>query len=142
MAVADAPYFTMVRITNPQNTSIFLHSMHNSSFPISSAHGEGRASFPSSSSLDHLRSNNQISLQYVDSKTLDPTESYPANPNGSPQGICGISSMDGRVLALMPHPERTVLRGTGSWVKDGKAKEWGDVGPWGRLFLNARRWVG
>ncbi|KAL8980181.1 MAG: hypothetical protein Q9205_004668, partial [Flavoplaca limonia] len=75
----------MVRITNPQNTSIFLHSMHNSSFPISSAHGEGRASFPSSSSLDHLRSNNQISLQYVDSKTLDPTESYPANPNGSPQ---------------------------------------------------------
>ncbi|KAL9033188.1 MAG: hypothetical protein Q9180_006081 [Flavoplaca navasiana] len=142
MAVVDAPYFTMVRITNPHNRSIFLHSMHNSSFPISSAHGEGRASFPSSSSLDQLRSNNQLSLQYVDNKTLNPTESYPANPNGSPQGICGISSMDGRVLALMPHPERTVLRGTGSWVKDVKAKESGDVGPWGRLFLNARRWVG
>lgn len=116
--------------------------MHNSSLPISSAHGEGRASFLSSSNLNHLHSNNQISLQYVDNKALTPTETYPANPNGSPEGICGVSSTDGRVLALMPHPERTVLRGTGSWVVDGKAEEWGDVGPWGRVFLNARRWVG
>ncbi|KAL8667758.1 MAG: hypothetical protein Q9168_007194 [Polycauliona sp. 1 TL-2023] len=132
--------FTMVRIANPNNTSVFLHSMHNTSLPISSAHGEGRASF-SSSSLERLRAQNQISLQYVDNKTLTPTENYPANPNGSPEGVCGVSSMDGRVLALMPHPERTVLKGTGSWVPDGVAAKCGDVGPWGRLFLNARRWL-
>ena len=131
----------MVRIANPNDTSVFLHSMHNTSLPISSAHGEGRAAF-SSSSLDHLRTNHQISLQYVDNKSLMPTENYPANPNGSPEGICGVSSTDGRVLALMPHPERTVLRGTGSWVPDGVAAKCGDEGPWGRLFLNARRWVG
>ncbi|KAI4257460.1 MAG: hypothetical protein L6R42_005639, partial [Xanthoria sp. 1 TBL-2021] len=134
--------FTMVRISNPHNTSIFLHSMHNSSLPISSTHGEGRASFLPSSPLDLLHSDNQTSLQYVSNKTLAPTETYPANPNGSPEGICGVSSTDGRVLALMPHPERTILSGTGSWVEDGKAREWGDLGPWGRLFLNAKRWVG
>ncbi|KAL8806209.1 MAG: hypothetical protein Q9182_001484 [Xanthomendoza sp. 2 TL-2023] len=90
--------FTMVRISNASSNNIFLYGMHDSSLPICSAHGEGRASFTSSpsSSLHQLRANGQIALQYVDNKTLRPTEIYPANPNGSPDGICGVGSKDGR----------------------------------------------
>lgn len=119
--------------------SIFLHGMHNSSLPIAVAHGEGRASFESSSPPlpDSL-----VPLRYVDNETLRPTERYPANPNGSPGGIAGVRSTDGRVLALMPHPERTVLGCVGSWIPDRSAEEWVEVGPWGRLFFSARRWVG
>ncbi|KAL8680840.1 MAG: hypothetical protein Q9186_003018 [Xanthomendoza sp. 1 TL-2023] len=136
--------FTMVRISNPSGNNVFLHGMHDSSLPICSAHGEGRASFTSSSSssLDQLKVDGQIALQYVDNKTLKPMDTYPANPNGSPEGVCGVGSKDGRVLALMPHPERTILSGVGSWMPDGKAKEWGNLGPWSRLFVSARRWVG
>ncbi|KAL8811689.1 MAG: hypothetical protein Q9200_001584 [Gallowayella weberi] len=90
--------FTMVRISNASSNNVFLHGMHDSSLPICSAHGEGRASFTSSpsSSLHQLRANGQIALQYVDNKTLKPTEMYPANPNGSPDGVCGVGSKDGR----------------------------------------------
>ncbi|KAL8724009.1 MAG: hypothetical protein Q9181_007028, partial [Wetmoreana brouardii] len=93
--------FTMVRVSNPpvsssssssssSNHNVFLHGMHNSCLPISSAHAEGRAVFhPPSSSLDALKKNNQLPLQYIDNTTLQPTESYPANPNGSTEGVCG-----------------------------------------------------
>ena len=66
---------------------------------------------------------------------------YPANPNGSPAGIAGVRSADGRVLAIMPHPERYVLN-PGSWVPPGAEDEWGNYGLWFRRFQNARRWVG
>ncbi|KAL9626734.1 MAG: hypothetical protein Q9164_007807, partial [Protoblastenia rupestris] len=102
---------------NPE-PSVFLHGMHGSSLPIAVAHGEGRASFFSSSSASPataaqtLLSSGGVALRYVKTD-LQPAdgEDYPANPNGSPLGIAGVRSADGRVLALMPHPERTVLRG-------------------------------
>ncbi len=72
---------------------------------------------------------------------LRSTEVYPANPNGSPGGVAGVRSMDGRVLALMPHPERCVAN-PGSWVPSEEAEKWGDFGPWVRIFQSARRWVG
>ncbi|KAL8871240.1 MAG: hypothetical protein Q9174_002885, partial [Haloplaca sp. 1 TL-2023] len=135
--------FTMVRVSSSPSSrhpNVFLHSMHDSCIPIVSAHGEGRAVFSNPSSLDSLRQQDQIALQYVDNATLAPTERYPANPNGSPEGVCGVSSTDGRVLAMMPHPERTILGGTGSWAPAGMAEEWGEVGVWARLFQSARRW--
>ena len=66
---------------------------------------------------------------------------YPYNPNGSPEGISGVRSPDGRVLAIMPHPERTVMNGIASYLPP-NAEDWGEIGPWGRMFFSARRWVG
>ena len=134
----------MVRISDPPSSpSVFLHGMDGTSMPVAVAHGEGRAYFGAgSSTAQSLLSNEQVAVQYVENHTLLATEKYPANPNGSPLGIAGVRSVDGRVLALMPHPERTVMAGIGSWIPHGKRKEWGDFGPWGRLFASVRRWVG
>ncbi|KAL8953847.1 MAG: hypothetical protein Q9222_000293 [Ikaeria aurantiellina] len=136
--------FPMIRINSPPSphSSVFLHGMHGSCLPIPSAHGEGRAHFSSPSALQSLQEHGQIALQYIDNRTLQPTESYPANPNGSTMGLCAVKNRDGRVLAMMPHPERVVMGGIGSWIPDGKGEEWGNVGPWGRMFFSARRWVG
>ena len=133
-----------------QAASVFYHGMGGSALPIAVAHGEGRASFPAVPrdpasqrfAAQKLLDAGLVALQYIDNSTRQPTEKYPANPNGSPLGIAGVRSPDGRVLALMPHPERTVLAGVGSWIPDGRREEWGDVGPWGRVFGSARRWVG
>ena len=138
----------MVRIydSDPASPSVFLHGMNGSSLPIAVAHGEGRASFAASSgsSAQDIVKQNMAPVRYVDNTSLEPTMRYPFNPNGSPEGIAGVRSPDGRVLAIMPHPERTVMGGIGSWFPGDSAmeKEWGDVGPWGRIFFSARRWVG
>lgn len=143
----------MVRIADADRSrpSVFLHGMHGSSLPIVVAHGEGRAHptpssatkpTPAAAATDLVRQN-AVPVRYVDPTSLAPTTKYPANPNGSPEGIAGVRSADGRVLAMMPHPERTVMAGIGSYLPpDGVADEWGDVGPWGRMFFSARRWVG
>jgi phosphoribosylformylglycinamidine synthase len=139
----------MVEVLDPKgpNTSpsVFLHGMHGSKFPIVTAHGEGRAHFSSaatsSASPLALYEENLVSLRYVDNRG-NQTEAYPYNPNGSPMGITGVRSKDGRVLALMPHPERTILREVGSYIPRGKMEEWGELGPWSRMFKSARRWVG
>ena len=133
----------MVEVIDLQTApSVFLHGMAGSKLPIATAHGEGRACFqPGKSSGESLLEKGLVSLRYVDNY-LQPTEQYPANPSGSPKGITGVRTPDGRVLAMMPHTERTVLGGTGSWIPDGKAQAWGDLGPWARLFQSARRWVG
>jgi len=67
---------------------------------------------------------------------------YPYNPNGSPAGVAGVSSEDGRVLAMMPHPERTIMADVGSYVPPEVVEEWGEFGPWIRMFRSARKWVG
>ncbi|KAI9822679.1 MAG: hypothetical protein M1827_000398 [Pycnora praestabilis] len=141
----------MVEVCDPPKStpSVFLHGMHGSTLPIATAHGEGRASFtttttPSSSlavGAEDLQQAGLVSLRYVDNR-LQPTERYPYNPNGSPLGITGVRTPDGKVLAVMPHPERTVLREVGSWIPTERMQEWGETGPWGRLFFSARRWVG
>jgi phosphoribosylformylglycinamidine synthase len=79
----------------------------------------------------------QVTLQYVDNRDR-PTERYPCNPNGSPQGLAGLCSADGRVTALMPHPERVFRTVQHSWAP----QEWSADGGWMRLFRNARVFVG
>ena len=147
--------FAMVKISEPatMKPSVFFHGMNGSSFPIPVAHGEGRASFTTSAPLSaderqynaaqasEFTAEHLAPIRYVDNKELQPTTVYPFNPNGSPEGIAGVRSVDGRVLAMMPHPERVVLGGIGSWMPV-ESKEWGDYGPWLRIFQSARRWVG
>ncbi|KAK3698061.1 phosphoribosylformylglycinamidine synthase [Vermiconidia calcicola] len=135
----------MVEVMDPtsQSPSVFLHGMHGSHLPIVTAHGEGRATFSptGSSGPQALIDQGLVAMRYVDNY-LAPTERYPQNPNGSPQGITGIRTPDGRVLALMPHPERTLLKEVSSFYPLEQAKDWGEFGPWVRIFKSARRWVG
>ena len=135
----------MVRISDPDPSrpSVFFHGMHGSSLPIAVAHGEGRASFAPSAALgaQSFVREGLAPVRYVDNATLKPTMKYPFNPNGSPEGIAGVRTPNGRVLAIMPHPERTIMNGIASWLPP-NAEEWGDIGPWGRVFFSARRWVG
>jgi phosphoribosylformylglycinamidine synthase len=125
--------------------SVFLNGMHGSMLPIVTAHGEGKATFPmdiaSTSSPELLQKQGLVSLRYLDNYRKV-TEQYPFNPNGSPQGITGVRTPDGKVLALMPHPERTVLKEVRSWAPSELEEDWGDFGPWIRIFKSARRWVG
>ncbi|KAI4868305.1 phosphoribosylformylglycinamidin [Hypoxylon rubiginosum] len=134
--------FSMVKIEdNPTRPSVFLHGMNGSSLPIVVSHGEGRASFSSPNSLHTLSSAGMVPIRYVDNH-LNVTEKYPLNPNGSPGGIAAVSSEDGRVLAMMPHPERTAVADTSSYAPPGLLEQWGEYGPWIRMFRSARRWVG
>ena len=82
-----------------------------------------------------------IPIRYTNNRGSVTTR-YPFNPNGSPEGIAGVRSLDGRVLAMMPHPERTIMADVGSYVPIEEADQWGEFGPWVRMFRSARRWVG
>jgi phosphoribosylformylglycinamidine synthase len=124
--------------------------MAGSRIPIAVAHGEGRAQFKSTSDLQ-MASNigspdSCLALRYVDSYgNVAGPEKYPANPNGSPLGTAGVVSIEegvnGRVLALMPHPERVVRGVTNTWGLPGLERVGGADGGWMRLFRNARKWV-
>jgi phosphoribosylformylglycinamidine synthase len=118
--------------------SLFFEGMAGSRMPIVVAHGEGRTQFVSSDQMQQTMDNQLVALRYVDNYG-QPAESYPANPNGSPLGITGLTTPDGRFTILMPHPERCFLRKQFSWLPENWAHE---EGPWLRLFRNARRWVG
>ncbi|KAF2140147.1 uncharacterized protein K452DRAFT_288918 [Aplosporella prunicola CBS 121167] len=138
----------MVEVNDPPekaNPSVFLHGMHGSKLPIVVAHGEGRATFPTgpaaTTSPEVLQNEGLVAMQYIDNRGR-PTERYPYNPNGSPQGITAVRSPDGRVLAMMPHPERTILKDVTSWAPREQSETWGEFGPWVRMFKSARRWVG
>ena len=111
--------------------------MAGSVLPIAVAHGEGRAEFVDAGDLAALTNQNAIALQFVDNRH-DVADAYPANPNGAVNGIAGIVNVGGRVLAVMPHPERVFRSVNNSWHPD----EWGEDGPWVRLFRNARVAVG
>jgi phosphoribosylformylglycinamidine synthase len=130
-----------IRDTNTRNPSVFLHGMSGSSLPIVVSHGEGRAEFKHASDLQAMNEAQMIPIRYVDNYGKVTTK-YPANPNGSPEGIAGVRSKDGRVLALMPHPERTIMADVGSYVPRDEVEEWGEFGPWVRMFKSARKWVG
>jgi phosphoribosylformylglycinamidine synthase len=119
----------------PSN-SVLTSGMHGSVLPIAVAHGEGQAEFDADSNAAALLQRSMLSLQYVDSRER-PTEQYPANPNGSPLGLAGLCSEDGRVTALMPHPERVFRAVQNSWAP----REWSEDGGWMRLFRNARVFV-
>jgi len=127
----------LVGVEIPENPSLFMQGMAGSQLPIVVAHGEGRAEFALPSSAQALAKSGQIAMRYIDNYARQ-TEAYPSNPNGSPGGITAVSNADGRVLAMMPHPERVVRNVTLSW----SPKNWGTRSPWARLFSNARAWVG
>ncbi|EAR60822.1 phosphoribosylformylglycinamidine synthase [Neptuniibacter caesariensis] len=119
-----------------ESKSVFLQGMAGSRMPIAVAHGEGRAEFKDEAHLSGLKSSGTVALRYVDNYG-QPTEMYPANPNGSPAGITGVTTTDGRVTIMMPHPERVFRAVTNSWAPD----EWAEDGAWMRMFRNARAWV-
>ncbi|MCI0516924.1 MAG: phosphoribosylformylglycinamidine synthase subunit PurQ, partial [Woeseiaceae bacterium] len=109
--------------------SLFLAGMSGSRLPIATSHGEGRAVFVSAD--DHA--NAFVSLRYIDNYG-DVATRYPSNPNGSVDGICGLTTADGRATVMMPHPERVAMTVQNSWHPAG----WGEDGPWMRMFRNAR----
>ncbi len=117
--------------------SVLLEGMAGSRLLVPTSHGEGRAEFSSSADLAACEGAAQLAIRYVDNRGA-PTALYPANPNGSPGGIAGLCSDDGRVTILMPHPERVQRTVQHSW----HPADWGDEGPWLRLFRNARLFVG
>ena len=104
--------------------------------PIAVAHGEGRAEFISDTDAQAFNASRGVALRYLDN-FHDATEVYPANPNGSPMGITGVTSEDGRATIMMPHPERVFRAVTNSWHPD----DWEEDGAWMRLFRNARLFV-
>jgi phosphoribosylformylglycinamidine synthase len=123
----------MVEVT--PSPSILLDGMAGSRLPLVVAHGEGRAEF--ADPVAQAAAEPFVTLRYIENDGRI-AERYPANPNGSPAGITGLTSSDGRVTIMMPHPER-VFRGVQhSWHPG----DWGEDGPWLRLFRNARVWVG
>ena len=117
--------------------SIFFSGMQGARLPVVVAHGEGRASFSDPQAIERLGRAGQISLRFVDNAGLA-MERYPYNPNGSPDGITGLCASDGRVMVMMPHPERVFRTVTNSW----HPADWAEHGPWLRMFQNARAFVG
>jgi phosphoribosylformylglycinamidine synthase len=127
--------FSLVEVL--ASPSILLQGMAGSRLPIAVAHGEGRADFASPQGLQAALDGSQVALRYVDQRGRA-TETYPFNPNGSPVGITGMTTADGRFTIMMPHPERVFRTVQHSWCPD----EWGEDGPWMRMFRNARVSVG
>jgi phosphoribosylformylglycinamidine synthase len=125
--------FAMVEVQ--RSPSLFFDGMAGSRMPIAVAHGEGYAEFPGAAARQAAEA--LVALRFVDNRG-GVTENYPCNPNGSPAGITGLTTPDGRFTILMPHPERVFRSVQHSWRPEG----WGEDGPWMRMFRNARRWVG
>ena len=119
----------------PQSASLILNEMQGSSLPVVVSHGEGRADFALHGG--NISADLGIALQYVDGQN-QVTQTYPLNPNGSPQGIAGVTNTDGRVTIMMPHPERVYRAAQMSW----KPEDWTELSGWYRLFAGARKALG
>lgn len=119
----------------PKSASLILNEMQGSSLPVVVSHGEGRADFALHGG--NISTNLGIALQYVDGQN-QVTQTYPLNPNGSPQGIAGVTNADGRVTIMMPHPERVYRAAQMSW----KPEDWTELSGWYRLFVGARKALG
>ena len=124
-----------VNVKIERTKSVLLKGMQESILPIAVAHGEGFATL-SDTDIAGMSAHGQIVMRYVDSHG-NPTEHYPLNPNGSPQGVTGICSTDGRVTLMMPHPERNLMAYNHSW----KPEAWDNDGAWMRMFRNARAFL-
>ena len=123
--------FVMVEV--PDNPSILFDGMTGSRMPVVVSHGEGYADFSQGGDAAQVIG----TLRYVDNRGRV-TEAYPANPNGSPGGLTGVTTADGRFTRMMPQPERVFRTVQHSW----HPHDWGEDGPWLRMFRNARKWVG
>lgn len=124
-----------VNVKIERTKSVLLKGMQESILPIAVAHGEGFATL-SDTDIAGMSAHGQIVMRYVDSHGRA-TEHYPLNPNGSPQGVTGICSTDGRVTLMMPHPERNLMAYNHSW----KPEAWDNDGAWMRMFRNARAFL-
>jgi len=124
----------MVQIES--SPSIFLDGMAGSQLPIAVAHGEGRAQFASNTHQQLAATSGLVVARYVDNYGKV-TQQYPYNPNGAAEAIGGMTSADGRVTIMMPHPERVYRTVQNSWAPEG----WQEDGPWMRMFRNARAWI-
>ena len=123
--------FALVEVA--ESPSILFRGMAGSRMPIATAHGEGYAQYADPAHAAKA----VVALRFVDHRGK-PTEAYPYNPNGSPGGVTGLTTPDGRFTVVMPHPERVFRSVQMSWAPDGA----GEDSPWMQLFYNARRWVG
>lgn len=119
----------------PKSASLILNEMQGSSLPVVVSHGEGRVDFALHGG--NISTDLGIALQYVDGQN-QVTQTYPLNPNGSPQGIAGVTNADGRVTIMMPHPERVYRAAQMSW----KPENWTELSGWYRLFAGARKALG
>jgi phosphoribosylformylglycinamidine synthase len=125
----------LVLVEVQRSPSLFFAAMEGSRIPVATAHGEGYAEFHDAAQLAAALP--IVALRFVDHRGA-PTETYPYNCNGSPQGITGLTTADGRFTILMPHPERVHRSVQMSW----HPHDWGDASPWMRMFRNARAWLG
>lgn len=126
--------FSLVKVES--SASVLLRDMAGSYMPIAVAHGEGRTEFSGEMAAREFSASGAVALRYLDN-FKEPTEIYPLNPNGSPMGITGVTTDDGRATIMMPHPERVFRTVTNSWHPD----NWQEDGAWMRLFRNARLFV-
>jgi phosphoribosylformylglycinamidine synthase len=124
----------LVMVEVQKSPSILLANMESSRLPVVVAHGEGRAVFSGDPMI--ALGSQKVALSYVDNYGVI-SEAFPANPNGSPFGITGLTTSDGRFTIMMPHPERCFRTIQNSW----HPKDWKEYGGWMRLFRNARAWV-
>ena len=125
--------FSLVRV--PDTSSVLFKDMSGSHMPIAVSHGEGRADC-SFDEAQALLNNGQVVLQFIDND-LEITENYPMNPNGSPLGIAGVTTPDGRFTAMMPHPERVFRTVQNPW----HPPEWNEDSPWMKIFRNAKAFL-
>lgn len=126
--------FALVRVE--ESPSVLLSGMAGSHLPIAVAHGEGRAEFANGSAQTACEQSGTVAMRFIEND-LSVATAYPANPNGSPAGITGLSSRDGRATIMMPHPERVFRTVQNSWAPQG----WKEDGGWLRLFRNGRAWL-
>jgi phosphoribosylformylglycinamidine synthase len=127
--------FSLVEIQ--ESPSVLFKGMAGSRMPIAVSHGEGHTEFSSDEAIDAANNSGTVSMRYINNYG-DVTETYPANPNGSVDGITALTSTDGRVTIMMPHPERVFRTVANSWHPD----SWGEDSPWVRMFRNARAFIG
>lgn len=126
--------FAMIEVL--ESPSIFFNGMAGSRMPIAVAHGEGFTEFSDKGAVTAVLNQKLATMRFIDHAST-PTEVYPFNPNGSPQGLTGFTTTDGRFSIMMPHPERVFRAVQHSWRPDG----WQEDGPWMRMFRNARKFI-
>ena len=126
--------FSLVKIE--ESPSVLFKGMSGSYLPVAVAHGEGRAEFKNKEAIECANNSGTVAMRYIDNG-LNVASSYPANPNGSPDGITSLTTTDGRATIMMPHPERVFRTVSNSWAP----AEWSEDGGWLRLFRNARVFV-
>lgn len=119
-----------------ETPSVLFKGMAGSYMPVAVAHGEGLAEFKDTAHLNEVSSSGLVAMRYLNND-LSIASAYPANPNGSPEGITSLTTRDGRATIMMPHPERVFRAVTNSWKPD----DWEEDGAWLRLFRNARAFV-